>query len=97
MTTQLRSAGVTPAVVDASDPVVVRLYGGDQDVTILATDWGRILPYLEDGSFEPSLYPLGGAYRTGSTASPTGLDPLYVRILGVLQMLFPDAYPTSNL
>lgn len=95
ITDQIREQGVLPAVVLHPDPMTVRLMSPKVDVSVLATDWELILPYLRDGSFDPALYPVGSG---GSRSTPlVGQDPLYLRILGVLLQLFPDAYPTSNL
>jgi hypothetical protein len=81
----------------------VHLAGSNTDEVILASEWALILPYIEDGTFSPIRYPVAPGFGY--------LDPLvhfdgstldrkdwffYQRVLGVLQQLFPESYPTSN-
>lgn len=81
----------------------VRLVGRDVDVVVRREDWAKIMPHVQAGTFEAQVVPVG---------TPTVRDPdvhfafgtldardhvLYARVLGVLQGLFPDDYPTSSL
>jgi hypothetical protein len=78
----------------------VHFMGPDVDVVIRREDWLKILPFIQAGTFEPQLVPVG---------TPTVRDPavhfasgtldlrdrvLYARVLGVLQGLFSDDYPS---
>lgn len=60
---------------------------------ILKEDWARILPYIQDGTFSPLLFPVA---TNESAVDPIG-EGIRKRVLSVLQGLFPLAYPTSNL
>jgi hypothetical protein len=62
---------------------------GSADVTILATDWDHILPYIQQGYFNPILVAFGTGL--GYTSS------FYDYVLGILRREFPDTYPTSSL
>lgn len=82
----------------------VRLTGRDFDLTVLGSDWEKIFPYIQDGSFNPALVP--ASPKTGymdpnehyDEATLDVRDKLfYERVLYILQDLFPDDYPTSNL
>lgn len=75
----VRDLGKVHAGVHRNVPYV-RLTGRDFDLTVLGSDWEKILPYIQDGSFSPALDKL-----------------FYERVLYILQELFPDDYPTSNL
>jgi len=62
---------------------------------ILASDWAKIEPFIKDGSLDPLVVPSvqNTVFRDPNVAhdltllSPT--DPYYVRVLGILQTLFP--------
>ena len=82
----------------------VRLLGRGFDVSILGSDWQKIMPYIQDGTFNPTLVPT--APQTGylnpniqyDSATLDDRDQLfYERVLHILQGLFPEDYPTSNL
>lgn len=81
----------------------VRLHGLTVNVVIRHEDWEKILPYVETDTFHPQIVP---------AATPTVRDPevhfapgtldardrtFYARVLGILQSLFTDDYPTSSL
>ncbi len=82
---------------------IIRIWGGDLEVVVRAEDWEKIIPYLRDGYFNPQLFPTNPLYTTSSKVhmDPATLDlddpELYQRVLGVLETLFPDDYPTSDL
>ncbi len=82
----------------------VRLTGQDFDLAVLGEDWEKILPFIQDSTFNPALYPV--VSRTGyldpmihyDTASLDVRDVrFYERVLAILEEQFPDDYPTSNL
>jgi len=81
----------------------VRLVGSNVDEVLLSSEWDRILPYVEDGSFSPIMFPVSAGFRyldpkvqfDGSTLDSRDWY-FYQRILGVLQQLFTESYPTSN-
>lgn len=82
----------------------VRLLGEGFDLSILGSDWEMILPYIQDGTFNPSLVPASATvgYLDPSThydsATLDVRDKLfYERVLHILQGIFPDDYPVSNL
>jgi hypothetical protein len=82
----------------------VRLETPEFHVQVLASDWAKILPYIEDETFNQAI--------VKSQIDSVWIDPLtshapplidrtdrqyYLRVLGILQQLFPTAYPTSDL
>lgn len=82
----------------------VRIKASDFSVQILASDWAKILPHIQDESFNQVV--------TKAQVDSVYIDPLvahasplidrtdreyYLRVLYTLQGLFPKAYPTSNL
>ena len=82
----------------------VRIEAVEFHVQILAEDWAKILPYIQDDSFNQEV--------VKTQIDSVWVDPLvahatqfidrtdrqyYLRILQVLQGLFPTAYPTSQL
>ena len=84
----------------------VWLKGQDSDVVVLKEDWGKILPYVEDGSFSPQQVPAAGTQPAGyiypnrhyDDSTLDQRDPyLYSRALHILQGLFPEEYPESEL
>lgn len=73
-------------------------------VTILASDWARIHPYVKEGYFNPLLVPCEAPKgyfhpEVWKSLSLLGLDTasVFERVLGILRREFPDSYPTSNL
>lgn len=82
----------------------VRLTGTGFDVSILGEDWEKILPYIQDGTLNPSLVPASpkvGYINPDVQYSSSTLDSkdprFYDRVLYILEGLFPEDYPTSNL
>jgi hypothetical protein len=82
----------------------VRIEAHDFHVQILAEDWAKIMPYIQDEIFNQVMVP--------AQVDPVVINPLvahdssiidnvdrqyYLRVLYVLQGLFPEAYPTSPL
>ncbi len=81
----------------------VLITASDFKVQILASDWAKILPRIQDESFNQVV--------TKSQVDSVYIDPLashassiidhtdreyYLRVLYTLQALFSEAYPTSN-
>lgn len=71
---------------------------------VLATDFAKILPFIQDGTFDPRQYPPPHFVNTGNPLINPDLstidqwDPVFFsRVYGQLRALFPDSYPTSNL
>lgn len=83
----------------------VELISDEGAMVILRDDWVLIEPYLIDGTFDPLQTPAGAtnvAYLNPRVAyGESVLDRadylLYLRILGVLSPLFPEAFPKSDL
>lgn len=81
----------------------VWLRGNDPGVVVLKEDWEKILPYIEDGTFSPTQLPVPRICPLDPrvTYDDATLDwqdaYLYKRVLVVLQGLFPEEYPTSDL
>lgn len=75
----------------------VRLVGLNVDVTIRGDDWAKMVPYLRDGFFEPSHNPMLRPKTSEHALAWWDDQALYVRILQILQSLFPIKFPTSNL
>jgi len=82
----------------------VRIEAHDFQVQILAEDWAKIMPYIQDETFNQVV--------VKSQIDPVVINPLvahdssiidgvdrqyYLRVLQILQGLFPVAYPTSPL
>lgn len=70
-------------------------------VAVLWDEWLKIEPYVREGVFSPSLYPVSAGYALldpRQTLNPATVqsDPLYKRVLDVLTLLFPDSYPTAT-
>lgn len=73
-------------------------------VQVLAEDWAKILPYIQDESFNQVIVKsqIDSVWIDPNTMhAPPLIDrtdrQYYLRILEVLQGLFPTAYPTSAL
>jgi hypothetical protein len=66
-------------------------------VVVRGDDWDKIKPYIEDGTLAPPPEPLTNWAGT-SIANIDQRDPeYYAVVLGVLQRLFTQEYPTSLL
>ncbi len=67
-------------------------------LTVLATDWVKIEPYIRDGDFTVAAKPGASTQDVQVRPDPAQIstDPLYKRILHVLTLEFPDSYPKAN-
>lgn len=80
----------------------VRLYGDGFNAVVRGSDWKRVLPFLLDGTFEPSVVPVPMRVTLDPNVQfdvPALLVEdafLYQRVLGVLKGLFPVGFPTSK-
>lgn len=82
----------------------VHITGQGLDISVLGEDWEKILPFIQDGSFDPALVPVsarvGYLHPERHYDAPT-LDTqdvlFYERVLSILQDIFTDDYPTSDL
>lgn len=80
----------------------IRLFGDGFNVVVRGSDWLKIVPYLVDGSFEPTVIPIPQVVMLEpdvqrDVALVTVLDShLYNRVLTVLSKLFPIRYPTPT-
>lgn len=99
----VRQQGVARSGVFKNVPYV-RLSGQGFDLSVLGEDWEKILPFIQDGTFNPSLVPVAAVAgylhpeEQNNVATLDVRDRLfYERVLYTLQGLFPDDYPTSNL
>lgn len=83
----------------------VRLFSNDGrlNVYVRGDDWAKILPYLEDGRWNPAIVAVPKTvYLHPSRALdipslPINDQALYVRVLMDLEREFPTDFPTSNL
>ena len=71
------------------------------EVAVLWDDWMKIDPYVRSDDFSPVKYPVSAGYALFSPPTVINLsmvqdDPLYKRVLDVLTLLFPDAYPSAT-
>lgn len=79
----------------------VRIQGKGINVVIFKSAWEKVLPYLVDGTLEPLQFPVEAGFRTFNPvtrfdASHIDLtDPLYKRVLGVLQQEFLATFPNN--
>lgn len=73
--------------------------GGGFQALIRGDDWARILPFLKDDTLSPPPEPLKPwTLGTVSVANIDTYDATYYgRVLGVLQGLFTQEFPTSKL
>ena len=66
-------------------------------VVIRGDDWAKIMPYLQDNTLSPPSEPLVPWFNV-SIATVDIHDPdYYSKVLGVLQTLFTETFPTSYL
>lgn len=83
----------------------VRVFSTDGrlDVYVRASDWKKILPYLERGDWNPAIVavPQPVFLHPSRMLDISGLSvndrALYTRVLADLEREFPQDYPTSNL
>ncbi len=80
----------------------VRIEMSDCHVQILAADWAKILPYIQNDTFNQVIVKsqIDSVFLDPVTAHASPLidrtdRQYYLRVLGILQGLFPEAYPTS--
>ncbi len=70
-------------------------------VLVRGDDWAKIVPYLKDDTFAPPneiLLPWRSGMGTPTLATIDTFDSYYYnKVLGVLNGLFPETYPTSYL
>ena len=79
-----------------------RFYASTLDVLVLASDFERIIPALQNGLFDTTQYPVPHVTRAGGPAPDLSTieqwdSVLYNRVLDVLKALFTESYPTSDL
>lgn len=102
MTMLIRRQGQV-AIHDAGEAKFIRIAGNGMNVLVLAKDWLKILPYLADGTLDPTLNPapsqLGEELFIDYDAAWVNLrdTQLRERIYNLLARLFPRAYPISNI
>ena len=78
------------------------LFQGERNsfqVLVRGDDWSKIVPFLQDGTFDPPSEPLL-PWRNGvvNLSNVDIFDPYYYgKVLGVLNGLFPQGFPTSYL
>lgn len=102
LTTYIRKlVPVQVAVVSISGAEAVSLSCPWFQIAVLAEDWKKIQPYLQDDTFTPAIVALpfsGQLLRPEQVLIPSQVvqDPLYKRVLDVLTLLFPTSYPTSE-
>lgn len=102
ITTYLR--GIVPVSVGpttVSGAPVIALVSQWFNITVLASDWAKIEPYLRNDTFNPSVVPIpymNQRYEREALFSPSVVtqDPLYERVLDTLKIVFPESYPTSD-
>lgn len=99
----VRKQGIAHVGVLSNVPYI-RLIGRGFDLSILGEDWEKILPFVQDDTFNPMVVPASacvGYLDPKEHFDSATLDeadrPFYERVLFTLQQLFPDDYPTSNL
>lgn len=81
----------------------VRIETRDFQVQLLAKDWSKILPFIQDGSFEETvtkaqmdaLYLDPTLVNDNSLVDRNNLQ-YYLKILYTLQSLFMESYPTPQ-
>ena len=78
----------------------VRIVGIGVNVVVLIEDWKKIVPYLQDGTFNPAVVPVARSFASSASEATHAHinDPdFFNRILRTLLGLFPNDFPTSNL
>lgn len=94
-----RQAQVETGVLN--EVTYVRLFNpGVLNVVIRGDDWVKILPYVTNGFFDPTLYPEPTLFVAQSSvlSDATTIDQtseLYQRILNVLNELFTIEFPQA--
>ena len=73
------------------------------EVCIRKEHWVRILPLIQDGTFNPLLFPVEAGFKEFDPAvhlcasTSKSRDPLYSRVFFYLSQLFLAKVPTGNL
>lgn len=82
----------------------IRLSGRNFDVAILNEDWEKIAPLVQQGVFTSFLTPMGPPgvpldppVSEDSALVETHQSQRYQHVLGILEQLFTESYPTSNI
>jgi hypothetical protein len=82
------------------DARFVRISGRGFDTVFTQGDWAQILGVIQAETFSPQLFPVESGVRSFdarvrlSSSTVDVNDPLYIRVLGVLQGLFTTKVPT---
>jgi len=99
----IRKRGHIRAHVSRNVPFV-RIRSSELDILVMKQDWVQILPFIQDGTINPRAYPRAAhvgylEFRVayGEAVQDHADKHLYEVILGLLQQLFTDAFPTSDL
>lgn len=72
------------------------------DIAVSREDWSKIHPLIQDGTFDPQLFPVEAGFKEAdplirfSPSNTRMTDPLYLRILGHLRLLFTATVPTAS-
>lgn len=73
------------------------------NIIVRADDWAKVIPYLRDGSFDPTLVPvsrqvvLNPPVRFDGALLDQNDQELYNRIKNVLDSLFPVKFPDGQI
>lgn len=99
----IRKRGTIRAHVSRNVPFV-RIRSSELDILVMKADWLLILPFIQDGTLNPRVYPRAAhvgylEFRVayGEAVQDHADRHLYEVILGLLQQLFTDVFPTSDL
>ena len=82
------------------DVEYVRFLGSGVDLSILASDWDRLMPYIEADYFSSMAYPTYSGYRFDPSKFPFDGSPyqrMYDRVYDLLVRLFPDDYSNMEM
>lgn len=92
---------VSVAHVHAKQPAYYHFHAKGFSVLVLATDFERIAPLVQNGTLDPQQYPppnIRPLHQDPDVLSIDRWDPVfYRRVYEQLLVLFPDTYPTSYL
>lgn len=79
----------------------VHLTGLGFEALVIAEEWRKLVPYLEDGTFNTTLTPVPTKVLKPTTFDANNSDlsdpDYYQRVLTVLRSLFPTRVPHSGL
>jgi hypothetical protein len=87
----------------SGSPAYVRLHGNGFDVSVSLDDWRLIQPYINDGTFDPLRFPgpqvvtLNPNDFLSQSVVDLNAETFYKRVLGALQQVFSEEYPTARL